>query len=146
MAKTKLSNKQAKRLVSYMMYGVAVVMPLSNYPQISKLYSTHVTSGLSIETWFMYLFFGFIPLAYAILNNIRPLVISNVLWTIVNLMMIYGIARFSILKAPPEFENLLLINNIGKTIGGIGLICFSSAAAIFAYDIKLSLSSSRRLK
>lgn len=135
MAKIQYKKLTAKQFVSYLMYGVAVFMPLSNYPQIQKLYSSRVTEGLSIETWIMYLIFGFIPLAYAIVNKIRPLVISNLLWTIVNLLMIYGIAAFSITERPPDYDRLLLINNIGKAINGIGLICLSSAAALFAHDL-----------
>ncbi len=135
MAKRKHKTISTRQLVSYLMYAVAVIMPLSNFPQIYKLYTTRVTEGLSIETWMMYLLFGFIPLAYATINKIRPLVISNILWTFVNIVMIYGIAAFSIADSPPTYDKLLLINNIGKTIGGIGLICISSAAALFAYDL-----------
>ena len=143
MTKAKSKKARSKQLVSYLMYAVAVIMPLSNYPQIQKLYTTHVTSGLSIQTWMMYLLFGFIPLAYALVNGIRPLIISNILWTGVNLIMIFGIARFSVMQAPPGYEHLLLINNVGKTIGGIGLICLSSAAALYAYDIKALIGAGK---
>jgi uncharacterized protein with PQ loop repeat len=138
MIKNKQKQLNSRVLVSYLMYAVAVIMPLSNFPQIQKLYSTHVTAGLSIETWIMYLFFGFIPLAYAIVYKIKPLVVSNFLWSIVNIIMIYGIAVFSVIDAPPDYNRLLIINNVGKAIGGIGLICLSSAAAIFAYDLSES--------
>lgn len=130
-----VSTKTLNKFIGYSMYGVAVIMPLSNLPQIIQLFSTQVTAGLSISTWVMYLLFGMVPLAYAIVNNIRPLVISNVLWILVDLTMIYGILVFSPGFLPKEYEQLLLVNNIGKTISGIGLICISSAFALYTYSM-----------
>lgn len=130
-----MTQKNKQKFVGWTMYVVSIVMPLSNYPQIHQLYSTHVTSGLSLATWVMYLFFGLIPLAYAIVNNLRPLIISNVLWTFVNLIMIFGIIKFGMLSGDGSYERLLLVNNIGKALSGIGLICISSALALYAYDI-----------
>lgn len=123
------------------MYVTSLVMPFSNYPQIHQLYATKVTSGLSLSTWVMYLIFGLIPLFYAIVNNLKPLIISNILWSIVNLIMIYGIIRFGVLQGSGSFEHLLLINNIGKALTGLGLLSVSMAFALFAHDI---LESERR--
>lgn len=134
MSKIKTNKIPHKRLVSYAMLLVAIIAPLSNYPQIYKLFTLKVTEGLSIETWIMYLIFGFIQLFYAISNRIKPLILSNTLWILVEVVMIYGIISLNINKSPPEYSTLLLINNIGKSIMGFGLILCSSAAAMFAYD------------
>lgn len=117
------------------MYGVAFISPLSNLPQITKLYSTQVTAGISLQTWIMYFIFGIVPLIYAFANHIKPLIISNALWVIVEIIMIYGILKIGVTQSPMQFESQLFINNIGKTLAGIGLICVSSAAAIFAHDL-----------
>ncbi|MBP9826866.1 hypothetical protein KBC99_00085 [Candidatus Saccharibacteria bacterium] len=124
-----------KGIIALLMYGVAFFSPLSNLPQITKLYTTQVTAGISLQTWIMYFIFGLVPLLYAIANHIKPLIISNALWVIVEIIMIYGILKIGTTQAPLLFENQLLINTIGKTMAGIGLICVSSAAAIFAHDL-----------
>lgn len=134
MSKIKINKITHKRLVSYGMFFVAIIAPLSNYPQIYKLFTLKVTEGLSVETWVMYLIFGFIQLVYAISNSIKPLILSNILWILVEIVMIYGIISLNITKSPPEYSTLLIINNIGKSIMGFGLILCSSAAAMFAYD------------
>lgn len=130
-----MTQKNKKKVVGWTMYVTSIVMPLSNYPQIHQLYSTHVTSGLSIATWIMYLFFGLIPLAYAVVNNLRPLIISNVLWTGVNLIMIFGILKYGVLAGDGSYERLLMVNNFGKALSGIGLILISTAFALYAYDL-----------
>jgi uncharacterized protein with PQ loop repeat len=135
MAKKKHKHMSSRKLVGYIMLAVAFIAPLSNLPQIYKLFTLQVTEGLSVETWIMYLVLTVVQLAYAYVNNIRPLIISNILWIIVDLIMIYGIVAFGISSSPPEYEQLLLANNIGKAMGGLALLMISSAAALFAYDL-----------
>ena len=130
-----LHKHTINKIIGYLMYAVAVITPLSNLPQITQLYQTKVTTGLSITTWTMYLLFGLVPLTYALLHRIRPLIISNILWVVVEVIMLYGIISFGRSPLPYNYENLLLINTIGKTITGLGLIAVSSACALLAYDI-----------
>lgn len=116
------------------MYGFAFIMPLTNIPQIIQLFQTHVASGLSLQTWVLYLVFGLIPLFYGISNNIKPLILTNIIWTVIDLVMIVGILRFGTFGSS-SYDQLLLINNIGKAMAGIGFIFLSSAAALFANDL-----------
>lgn len=123
------------KVVGYLMYAVAVGMPLTNIPQLMQIYTTKVTTGLSVSAWIMYTLFGVIPLLYAIINKLRPLVISNVLWLIVDVMMIYGIFRYSPSLVPHSYDRLLVINDIGKLVNELGLFFLSLAFAIFALDL-----------
>ena len=118
-----------------MMYAVAVGMPFTNLPQLMQIYTTKVTTGLSISTWVMYLAFGFIPLLYAVSNRLKPLIISNVLWMIIYVFMIVGIFRYSPHLVPTAYDKLLHINNLGKAINQIGLFCVSIAFALFGLDL-----------
>ncbi|MEI6480899.1 MAG: hypothetical protein WCO19_01200 [Candidatus Saccharibacteria bacterium] len=133
-----VKQEQLKKLIGLAMYAVAFIMPATNIPQITKLFSSHNATGLSIQTWIMYLLFGAIPLFYAFVNNIKPLIISNILWTLVELIMIYGIIRFGVLSDKNDLGFLITINTIGKTLTGFGLICFSSALALFGEDLVTS--------
>jgi uncharacterized protein with PQ loop repeat len=132
MPKTK---KSSQKMIGYMMYVVAVGMPLTTIPQLQQLYSTKVTTGLSLSTWIMYTIFGVVPLLYALSNKLRPLILTNILWMVVDLAMIYGIIVYSPGMIPHAYDKLLLINNIGKEINYIGLFCLSIAFAFFAVDI-----------
>ena len=124
-----------KKLIASAMYIVAFAMPLSHIPGIISLYQTKVTTGQSVTTWVVYFVGGLVPFAYAISNRLKPLILSNVLWVSVDLLMLYGIVRFGTLAGSGSYEKLLLINNVGKTLAGVGLICLSTAAILFAYDL-----------
>lgn len=126
---------QSQKLVGYMMYAVGVGMPLTNLPQIMQIFSTKVTTGLSVSTWIMYTVFGFIPLLYAISNKLKPLIISNILWMFIDALMIYGILRYSPNFIPTDYDKLLHLNNIGKTVNQVGLFCLSIAFCLFAIDL-----------
>ncbi|HEX3081886.1 MAG TPA: PQ-loop domain-containing transporter [Candidatus Saccharimonadia bacterium] len=131
--RTKVTASQ--KLVGYGMYAMSLVFPLSNYPQIYQLYHTHVTSGLSLATWIMYFVFNLVPLAYAMVNRLKPLIVSNILWMIIYLIMIFGIIKYGTPLANGSYEQLLMVNNIGKAINGFGLLCISIALAIYANDL-----------
>ena len=133
-------------MIGYMMYAVAVGMPLTNIPQLNLIYTTKVTTGLSVSTWIMYLVFGFIPLMYAISNRLRPLIISNILWMIVYGLMIYGIIIYSPNLIPHEYSKLLVINNFGKILTQLGLFFLSVGFAFFSYDLIESSKSSKHAK
>lgn len=124
-----------KQMVGYLMYAVAVIMPLSNVPQILQIYNTRVVTGISLFTWVVYFFMCLVPLAYAVTNRLRPLIISNILWTAVNIFMIYGIIIYSPDLLPKNFDRLLLINNTGKSLAVLGTFFVSIAAALFASDL-----------
>jgi uncharacterized protein with PQ loop repeat len=132
--KTKRHNSPNK-IIGYAMYVVAFVMPLSHLPAIINLYQTQVTTGLSIESWVVYFFGAMVPLAYAITNKMKPLIISNILWLTIDLVMLFGIIKFGVLAGDDSFQRLLLVNNIGKTLAGLGLIALSTAAILFGYDL-----------
>lgn len=132
MAKSKSSSDKT---IGYLMYAVAVGMPLTDIPQLIQIYSTKVATGLSASAWIMYAAFGVVPLLYAISNKLKPLIISNILWFIVDALMIYGIFRYSPHLVPHDYQRLLLINNIGKAINQLGLLSLSLAFAFFSIDL-----------
>ena len=49
--------------------------------------------------------------------------------------MLFGIIKFGVLAGDDSFQRLLLVNNIGKTLAGLGLIALSTAAILFGYDL-----------
>lgn len=132
MAKTKLAIRN--KAVGIMMMGVAFVMPMTALPQVFQLYGTKVTSGISLATWIMYTLCGIIPLLYGLVNRIVPLVITNVLWLVVDVAMVYGLIVFGTAVSKTDYGTLLIINNVGKSMSVIGMLCLSSALAIFAHD------------
>ncbi len=132
MAKSKISNK---KIVGTSMLFVGVLMPLTQLPQIVTLYTTKVTTGLSLETWLMYLVLCCVPIIYGIVYKLPPLIISNVLWTIVNLVVIIGIIKFGVIQDSSSFETLIAVNSIGKFLSLMSLFFISSAFVLLSIDL-----------
>ena len=124
-----------KKVIATSMLIVGVIMPLVQIPQIRTLYSTKVTAGLSLETWVMYLFLCFIPLAYGIAYKLTPLIISNILWTIVNIVVVVGIIKYGVAQNVSSMDSLIIINSIGKLLSLVSLLLFSVALILFSLDL-----------
>lgn len=69
----------------------AVIHPLSAVPQVYSIYSTQDVSGISLLTWLGFMLLGLIFLSYGILHKIRPLIVTQVLWFIVDFLVVIGV-------------------------------------------------------
>lgn len=128
-----------KKIIGTSMLFVGVIMPLTQIPQIVTLYTTKVTTGISLETWIMYFFLCLIPIAYGVVYKLPPLIISNILWTIVNVVVIAGILKFGVANQVSSMDTLITINSIGKLFSLLSLFCFSLAFVFLSIDLlKLS--------
>jgi len=140
---TAKKNNTSKKLIGYAMYAAALSLPLTHIPTIINLYQTKVAIGISLYSWVIYFISGLIIFTYAIINRTKPLIISNTVWITVDTLMLYGLIKFRVLSGNDNFQRLLLINNIGKTLAGLGLIALSTAAILFGYDL---IHTSKRSK
>lgn len=81
-------------VIDRLMMVAAVVHPLTTIPQVVKIYATHQAQSLSIATWFMYCIIGAIFLAYAVVHKIRPLIFNQVIWFIMDGLVLTGILLY----------------------------------------------------
>jgi uncharacterized protein with PQ loop repeat len=82
------------KIVDRAMAVAAVVHPLSAVPQISQIYSTHDVSGVSLLTWIFFVLVGGVFLAYAVVHHIRPLILTQVLWSVNDLLIVGGVLLY----------------------------------------------------
>lgn len=73
----------------------AVIHPLTALPQIYKIYSTQNASGVSLWTWVGFMLLGLIFLAYGIVHKIKPFIVTQVLWFIVDFAVVIGVLLYS---------------------------------------------------
>lgn len=86
-----LSKKHQKTIIDKSMSIAAVIHPLSAVPQVYSIYSTQDVSGISLLTWLGFMLLGLIFLSYGILHKIRPLIVTQVLWFIVDFLVVIGV-------------------------------------------------------
>jgi MtN3 and saliva related transmembrane protein len=89
-----LTKKSEKRIINRVCAVFAVIMPLTTLPQIFMLYGTKNASGLSLSMWVLYAI-GCVPfLLFGIIYRHKQLILLNVLWLLVQAVMIVGILLY----------------------------------------------------
>jgi len=73
----------------------SVVQPLTTIPQVIKVYSSHDVSGLSLFTWLGYALIGLVFLAYGLKYNLKPIIITQIIWFILQMSIVIGILVYS---------------------------------------------------
>ena len=86
-----LNKKRETTIVDHLMSMAAVIHPLTAIPQVYAIYSTHDVSGVSLLTWFGFMTLGLIFLLYGILHKIKPFIVNQVLWFILDFLVVIGV-------------------------------------------------------
>lgn len=83
-----------KRMLDYVMYGVAIVTPLALLPQVFQLFTYKDATGLSLLTWVLLGCLNFLWIIYALVHKEKPILLANVLMGILNFTLVYGILLY----------------------------------------------------
>lgn len=86
-----LSRKKKTAIIDRLMGVAAVIHPLTATPQVYKIYSTQVVAGVSLWTWLGFMLLGLIFLAYGLLHRIKPFILTQILWFVVDFLVVLGI-------------------------------------------------------
>lgn len=127
-----------KRAVDKMMGSVAFIAPLSSAPQLVTIFGKQEAAGISAASWAMYLMAALITLAYGVFHKLRPIIISQSLWIVIDILIIVGVLMYGGSKSVAvNYDTLLVINNIGKTLavisfafGGLALYQWSKLRSL----------------
>jgi uncharacterized protein with PQ loop repeat len=85
------TNKKQKREILEIAYFVAVVQPIMVLPQVIQIFSHHSARDVSLLTWAMLLIFNTSNFIYGLVFNIKPLIINNAIWMIVDALIVVGV-------------------------------------------------------
>jgi uncharacterized protein with PQ loop repeat len=80
-----------KRFLDKSIYFIAVASPLMTLPQLIKIWIEQTATGVSAITWFAYLVSSMFWLTYGIAHKEKPIIITNILWIILDIAVIIGI-------------------------------------------------------
>ena len=75
-------------LLDKMIYAVAVLGPLATIPQIWDLYTSKHADGVSPLTWAVFTLFSFPWLFYGLVHKENALVISSILWIVLDAIVV----------------------------------------------------------
>lgn len=72
------------------MVALAFIYPITGIPQIYKVYNGDI-EGVAILSWVGFLVFVSMFLMYALIHNIKPLIITYSLWLCIDAAVVLGI-------------------------------------------------------
>jgi len=78
-----------KNRLDKIIYFIAIIGPLMFLPQIIKIWMEQDAQNISLITWSTYLIFGFLWLLYGIVHKEKPIIFANILWIILDAIIIF---------------------------------------------------------
>lgn len=91
-----ISKKQRLSWLDKMAVIAAFVYPLSGLPQVIGVLSGN-TEGVSISSWLGFVVFSLFFMMYAIAHKIKPMIITNALWLVIDCLVIFGVFAHKVL-------------------------------------------------
>jgi uncharacterized protein with PQ loop repeat len=88
------TNKKQKREILEIAYFVAVVQPIMVLPQAVQIFAHHSARDVSLLTWAMLLIFNTSNFIYALVFNIKPIIINNAIWMLVDAAVVIGVLLY----------------------------------------------------
>jgi uncharacterized protein with PQ loop repeat len=77
-----------KKMTDRLALVVGVLQPLSTLPQIWQIQNSGSVAGVSAMAWFLSATSGLVFLAYGIFHKLRPIVITQILWFILQMIVV----------------------------------------------------------
>lgn len=84
-----------KRFYDSFIYAVAIITPLTNLPQLLRVWSTKDASGVSVLSWSSFAVLSLAWMIYGILHKDKPIVFVNALLIVFQTVIAIGAFLYS---------------------------------------------------
>jgi len=127
-----ISRTVEKKVLDRTIYIASFAGPMTGLPQIFQIFSTQSAAGVSIWSWIMGMGFSAIWITYALFYKLKPILIAQSLWLIIDIIIIVGIMMYNqSVRFVLPYDQLLALNYIGKYATIVGIA--AGLAAIWVY-------------
>jgi len=75
-------------------YFIAVFSPAMTLPQVYKIWIEHTAAGVSVVSWGSYLAAAIFWLTYGILHRVKPIIIANSCWVVLEVFIVVGVIMY----------------------------------------------------
>ena len=79
-----------KRFIDKLILVVCVAAPVMTIPQVVKIWFEQNAMDVSALSWGSYLVFATIWLIYGVVHKEKPLIITNSLWIVLDILIVVG--------------------------------------------------------
>lgn len=87
-------DSMLKTALDIIILPIAFIAPLALLPQIFQLYLTHDVSSISVVSWLSMVAFDVVWLYYGIVHKDKPIIITNIMYGVFNLLVALGAILF----------------------------------------------------
>lgn len=75
-------------------FVVGVIGPFTVLPQIYSIFSTKSAAGVSLATWLLIFIVTFPWILYGLAHKEKSIIVSFILWEVVNLLVVIGVLLY----------------------------------------------------
>lgn len=86
-----MQNQRNASTFEHVIRLIAVIGPLTGLPQAVNVWIYGEVVGVSVVSWLLFMVFSCLWLAHAIRRQDRALAVSNLLWIVVDVIIILGV-------------------------------------------------------
>lgn len=91
--RTRTQRKQLS-LLDYAVYFFTFATPLFELPQLVEIYAHHSAQDVSLWTWGFFCIDNLVWIIYALRQRIRPLLLTSILYEVIEIAILIGILRY----------------------------------------------------
>lgn len=89
-----ISKKKKLNYFDKFVVVASFAYPFSGVPQVLEVFNGHI-DGVSLASWVGFIFFSLIFFFYGLVHKIKPMIITNALWLLVDGLIVVGIVYHS---------------------------------------------------
>jgi len=92
---TQRQSTKRREPFDYLIYFFTVATPLFELPQAYVIYAHHAAQNVSIWSWGFFVIDNIVWVFYGIRNRMKPLIITSVLYLLIEMIIVIGIVKYS---------------------------------------------------
>lgn len=85
-----IANKKKPSTFDNVIMIAAITYPVTGMPQVIDVFSGNI-EGVSLTSWLSFTLFSALFLVYGIVYKLKPIIITDALWLVVNGLVVIGI-------------------------------------------------------
>lgn len=93
--KITLQNKAHKYIIDRVVLFTGLIGPIASVPQAIEIFSLQDAQGVSLVTWAFFILTNASLLVYSFVHRLPSLIISNILWVIIEVVVVVGILMYA---------------------------------------------------
>ncbi|MBU1202312.1 MAG: hypothetical protein KJ583_03595 [Nanoarchaeota archaeon] len=86
---------KTKRIMDKLVYAASIFAPIMTLPQVMIIWIDKNAQGISVVSWIAYMLCALIWLMYGFLHKEKPIIIMNLLWIVLDLLVIIGVMVYA---------------------------------------------------